>query len=73
MLRESPIALQEGLRAEHKRQLQEVEEQSQVAVSEAMAQVASLKASKQALLEEFEQRTKDWRTERDNKEVKIFS
>ena len=73
MLRESLIALQEGLRAEHKRQLQEIEEQSQVAVSEAMSQVASLKASKQALLEEFEQRTKDWRTERDNKEVIILS
>ena len=72
MLRESLIALQEGLRAEHNRQLQEIEQQSQVAVSEAMSQVASLKASKQALLEEFEQRTKDWRIERDNKEVNIL-
>lgn len=72
MLRESLIALQEGLRAEHNRQLQEIEQQSRVAVSEAMSQVASLKASKQALLEEFEQRTKDWRTERDNKEVNIL-
>ena len=63
------FSVQEGLRAEHHQQLQEAHEKNDATITEAQAQIAMLSASKQKLLEEFGQRTKDWRTDRENSEV----
>lgn len=61
--------LQEGLRLEHSRQLQKLAEENRATVAEVQAQVVALKEAKQKLLDEFGQRSKEWRSERDALEV----
>lgn len=63
---------QEGLRAEHDRQLETVRMDYERALAELQAQATSLKEAKAKLLDEFGQRSKEWRSEREASEVSLL-